>query len=1013
QAMSISTEDQIVGHFKHDQLKNRIFDLGHLNMTSKRSFSSEDLSSLSPRLRARSEPPAPPSRLMHGASTTSLDSISEAGAKPIHHSLSASELNFDNESGSSISVKIKPPMISASSMKKPIIVKRSSSIVTPTVANTSKKNDGSIGEDEFMRVFENIPEFTNIKDIDSIFAECLETLSNSSEWTKINNALLTLRSMASNKASHFIICAHISDLSSVFGKLSKNLRSAVLKETCLTFAFLAMQLQCRFDRALEVFCPLSVTLLSSYPRIMKTSVIVCLSICCKYVQSQKMLDAIIKTFDTKAKEIRSNCVRCVSICLENWPIENLKKVYLSIFELIKRSIEDADVETRLYSRNCCIFLKEKFPSNYETFFQGLNVKYQKQISTHLSTNTNTIAKEPIKTVKQTTINPRNSIRMSTLHSHKAAFKSVRKPPPVRELDQFHSSIFNLDSSKFEKFSEYMNSLFQQKKVDEINSALFFIFEHLSKICDQSYLKSLKVLKKSLTTQTINSNTILLAIDSIFTQKLEHLIEKQQQSSSKIYFESERLIVDLFMTLDFQTRINIIISAIGEQKIAIVSFLSKLIIKRMYEFTPEQFVKHSSVLKIFFQTLEMEQSKEKFHIVTKIQNQIKNILDQKLSKRSEYLRLYKDLCFKLNSQPVTILQEISNRQIITDSNNNINQKRPRHIDTPTKTKPKKIKLADLSSLDIPEETFDIESLENLSISESNIDSGLSKYFELKKMENDGIEKNIIYSKQVSSRLNTAHKKFGIKKLTEYFSKNTHELFNLIKCLSPWKQINDSSSLILSKIMEHILPSQVDSCESIYNLIKSIASTTCNYKMSQGFLEPVYEKLASSLEDKDFNCDDYLIQKLVLENSPKTSVKDSVFNLKSFEKLLLYCNLFRQSSLKSNFDAIINSLRSNLNARNDTLRHVAYKTIALVILICDQSQTSLESLFLSRVEKELIKLYLKTHTVTVNNGRVIVLGLPLELMPSVMNSEENDDLSEKESVSDGADDIISGKKIVLNG
>jgi CLIP-associating protein 1/2 len=84
----------------------------------------------------------------------------------------------------------------------------------------------------------------------------------------------------------------------------KDLRSQVVREACITLAYMSIRLTNRFERTAEGVIPALINLIQNSAKIMSTSGVIGLRYVVMNTQSSKLVPLILSGSESKSKEIR-------------------------------------------------------------------------------------------------------------------------------------------------------------------------------------------------------------------------------------------------------------------------------------------------------------------------------------------------------------------------------------------------------------------------------------------------------------------------------------------------------------------------------------------------------------------------------------------------------------------------------------------------------------------------------------------------------------------------------------
>merc|ERR1719350_2579998 len=127
-----------------------------------------------------------------------------------------------------------------------------------------------------------------------------------------------------------------------FESCVKDLRSQVVRECCITIAFISQCLRNKVDRFLEFLLPPMINLIQNSAKVMATSGIVCLRLIFNNTFSPRFIPIICQHVTSKSKEIRRHICEFLDQVLHTWPTHSLERHVAILQEAIKKGISDAD-----------------------------------------------------------------------------------------------------------------------------------------------------------------------------------------------------------------------------------------------------------------------------------------------------------------------------------------------------------------------------------------------------------------------------------------------------------------------------------------------------------------------------------------------------------------------------------------------------------------------------------------------------------------------------------------------
>lgn len=177
-----------------------------------------------------------------------------------------------------------------------------------------------------------------------------------------------------------------------------NLRSALVKQSCLFIAQLARETGPSIDLIGDFISPLS-SQLSHGTQIIAEScklAILCIS---KNCYSRKVLKSIFDICGSRGAAVKTVAAEALSLVLLHWPNDLLNQNFVQIESFLQKLLSDAAVNTRAFARQATKAYQMNFPQKASTFISKLDQRTQRaindcQISTEVSRKTTQI---PVRT----------------------------------------------------------------------------------------------------------------------------------------------------------------------------------------------------------------------------------------------------------------------------------------------------------------------------------------------------------------------------------------------------------------------------------------------------------------------------------------------------------------------------------------------------------------------------------------------------------------------------------------
>ncbi|XP_067686711.1 CLIP-associating protein 1-like isoform X14 [Haliotis asinina] len=247
---------------------------------------------------------------------------------------------------------------------------------------------GGVDEELFIKSFEDVPKVSmysardlqdNIKKIEAVLNDP------SNDWEKRNDSMRQLRALIVNGAAEYDdFFPLLRTLEPCFMLALKDLRSQVVREACITVAYLAKSLGHKADHLYESLFPHLFNLIPNGAKVMSTSGIVCIRFIIQFSHSSRLIPIITGTFSSKSNVIRRYTCEFLNQLLHTWPTHSLEKHIAILQDCIKRGISDADSEARAFSRKGFWGFAEHFRDQADALLNTLDSSKQKMLQGELS-----------------------------------------------------------------------------------------------------------------------------------------------------------------------------------------------------------------------------------------------------------------------------------------------------------------------------------------------------------------------------------------------------------------------------------------------------------------------------------------------------------------------------------------------------------------------------------------------------------------------------------------------------
>lgn len=324
-----------------------------------------------------------------------FDEVQKSGAM-IQSSL---DKNFDDEdsvdgnrpsSASSTASSKAPP-----SARKPVTMGTArrpvASVVAAKPGGAAKEGGaGGLDEEDFIRAFEDVPtvQIYSGRDLEESLNKIREILSDDKhDWEQRITALKKVRSLlVAGAADYDTFFQHLRLLDGAFKLSTKDLRSQVVREACITLGHLSMILGNKFDHGAEAIMPTVFNLVPNSAKIMASSGVVTIRLIIRHTHVPRLIPIITSNCTSKSVAVRRRCYEFLELLLQEWQTHSLERHISVLAETIKKGIHDADSEARIVARKCYWGFHSHFSREAEHLFNNLESSYQKALQSHLKSS---------------------------------------------------------------------------------------------------------------------------------------------------------------------------------------------------------------------------------------------------------------------------------------------------------------------------------------------------------------------------------------------------------------------------------------------------------------------------------------------------------------------------------------------------------------------------------------------------------------------------------------------------
>ncbi|XP_071016164.1 CLIP-associating protein 1-B-like isoform X3 [Oncorhynchus clarkii lewisi] len=249
---------------------------------------------------------------------------------------------------------------------------------------------GAVDEEDFIRAFEEVStmELFSNREMEEAMTKIREVLADDKrDWEHRVTALKKMRSLLLAGAVEFDgFSQQLRLTEAAFKMSSKDLRSQVVREACITLGHLSYILGNRFDHCAESIMPTLLTLVSNSAKVMATSGIAVIRLIIRHTHYPRLIPIVTSSCQSKSVAVRRRCFEFLDLLLQEWQTNSLERNVAVLTETIKKGVHDADSEARSVARKCYWTFHGHFSREAERLFQALESSYQKALQSHMKSS---------------------------------------------------------------------------------------------------------------------------------------------------------------------------------------------------------------------------------------------------------------------------------------------------------------------------------------------------------------------------------------------------------------------------------------------------------------------------------------------------------------------------------------------------------------------------------------------------------------------------------------------------
>ncbi|XP_077268745.1 CLIP-associating protein isoform X4 [Temnothorax americanus] len=284
---------------------------------------------------------------------------------------------------------------------------------------------GAVDEECFITSFEDVPTVNlfSAKDLEEQMKVIRDTVGDDKkDWKQRMDSMRKLRAIilaGGTNYENFHEC--LKNVQRPFEQACTDLRSQVVREACITLAFLSQSLKNKFANFGEAVLLTLMNLIQNSAKVVASAGAVAVRFILQNTYCSRYVPIIISCVNSKSKDIRRASWEYLALILQTWPTQILQKHITILPDAIKKGIADSDAEARVFARNSYWALRNHFPEQAEILLNTLDASYKRSLmslsNSGSSNSLNVVANARSSSVSPRTARPVMSAAGSTENLH--------------------------------------------------------------------------------------------------------------------------------------------------------------------------------------------------------------------------------------------------------------------------------------------------------------------------------------------------------------------------------------------------------------------------------------------------------------------------------------------------------------------------------------------------------------------------------------------------------------------
>ncbi|XP_071869671.1 CLIP-associating protein isoform X4 [Bombus fervidus] len=263
------------------------------------------------------------------------------------------------------------------------MVPRATTVKRNVSVKSTPGQAGAVDEETFLTAFEDVPSVNlfSAKDLEEQMKIIRENVGDDKkDWKQRTESMKKLRAIVIAGGTNYEnFLENLKSVQRSFEVACTDLRSQVVREACITLAFLSQQLKNKFASFGEAVLLTLMNLIQNSAKVVATAGAVAVRFILQNTHYSRFVPIITSCLSHKSKDIRRASCEYLNLILQIWPTQILQKHMTILQDTIKKGIADSDSEARAFARKSYWAFKDHFPEQAEALLNSLDTAYKRSL----------------------------------------------------------------------------------------------------------------------------------------------------------------------------------------------------------------------------------------------------------------------------------------------------------------------------------------------------------------------------------------------------------------------------------------------------------------------------------------------------------------------------------------------------------------------------------------------------------------------------------------------------------